>query len=76
MRKLSKDKVYQVREIALRHFVADKFRNPVLNNTLLQGDLESIAKALTGERLPYAYLIWKNPKFKNKSNPTIPTFRT
>jgi hypothetical protein len=48
---------------------ADKFRKPVLRETLLQGDLESIAKALTGKRLPYVYLIWKNSKFKNLPDP-------
>jgi len=31
-------------------------------------DLE-LLKASTGKRLPYAYLIWKNPKFKNKPDP-------
>jgi len=69
LRSLPKGKVEQVRDIALKHFVADKFRKPVLKEALLQYDLESIAKALTGKRLPYAYLIWKNPRFKNKPDP-------
>ena len=65
LRDLPRRKVERVRDIALKHFVADKFRKPVLKEALLQGD-ESIAKALTGRRLPYAYLIWKNPKFRDK----------
>jgi len=72
LRTLSKSKAEQVRKIALKHFVADKFRKPILRNALLQGDLESIAKALTGKRLPYTYLIWKNPKFTPKPDPVIP----
>lgn len=42
---------------------------------MLKGDLESIAKALTGKRLPYAYLIWKNARFKSKPDPRIPELR-
>jgi hypothetical protein len=61
-RNLSRRKAEQIVEISLKHFVADKFRKPILKEALLQGDLESIAKALTGKRLPYAYMIWEEPK--------------
>lgn len=43
-----------------------KFRKPSLKEKVLEGDLDAISSALAGHRLPYAYAIWKNPKFKNK----------
>ena len=60
LRSLPRGKVQRIRDIALKHFVADKFRKPVLKEALLDGNLKSIAKALTGRRLPCVYLIWKN----------------
>jgi hypothetical protein len=74
LRSLPRMKVELVRNIALEHFLADKFRKPVLKETLLQGDLESIAKALTGKRLPYAYLIWKNKKFRSEPEPKLSNY--
>lgn len=53
------------------HFIAEKFGRPTMKKDLLDGDLESIAKALTGKRLPYAHLIWKNPKFRGKAEPLL-----
>ncbi len=48
-----------------------KFRKPSMEKDILDGDPESIAKALTGRRLPYVYLIWKNPKFYDKHEPVL-----
>ncbi|MFY3740529.1 MAG: hypothetical protein HMLIMOIP_000968 [Candidatus Nitrosomirales archaeon] len=62
-----------VRDIALKHFVANKFKNPRLKHELMNLDHESIAKTLAGKRLDCAYLIWKNPSFKNEPDPKIPS---
>ena len=64
----------EVKRIVSTHFIAEKFRTPAVKNAVVDGDLESIAKALTGRRLPYSYLIWKNskPQFKKYPEPTMP----
>ncbi len=73
LQRLSSKQVNMVREIALKHFVANKFKNPRLRHALTKLDHESIAKALAGKRLDCAYLIWKNPSFKNEPDPKIPS---
>ncbi len=62
----------EVKRIVLQHFIAEKFRKPALKKDVFDGDLESIARALTGRRLPYVYLIWKNVKFTNKPREKLP----
>ncbi len=69
LKRLSKKELNEIQQIVLQHFIAEKFRKPVMKKDLLHGNLESIAKALTGRRLPYVYLIWKNPKFKKSPDP-------
>ena len=55
----------EVKLIASRYFIAEKFRKPVMNS-VIERNRESIAKALTARRLPYVYLIWKDPRFRDK----------
>ncbi len=69
LKRLSKNSLEEVRRIASNHFIAEKFRKPSMEKDLVDGDLGSIAKALTGRRLPYVCLIWKSPKFRNKPQP-------
>ena len=74
LKPLSKDDVREVKRIVSMRFVAEKFRKPTVKKDVLDENLVSIAKALTGRRLPYVYLIWKNPnpQFKKYLEPTMP----
>ncbi len=65
LKRLSQNDLKKVKQIVLQHFIAKKFRKPTMNKLVLDGDLESVAMALTGKRLPYTYLIWKNPRFSD-----------
>ncbi len=66
LKRLSENELKEVQRIVSAYFIANKFRKPSMEKDVLDGDLESIAKALTGRRLPYVYLIWKNKRFKDK----------
>ncbi len=67
--RLSKNELKEVQRIVSMHFIAEKFRKPIMKKYVLDGELESIARALAGKRLSYVYLIWKNPKFKKSPDP-------
>lgn len=71
LKRLSKNELREVRRIVSMHLIAEKFRKPTMKKHLLDGNLETIAKALTGRRLPYMYLIWKNPNFYDKHEPVL-----
>ena len=72
LKPLSKNELREVKRIVSMHFIAEKFRKPTVKKHLVDGDLESIAKALTGRRLPYVYLIWKNQRFQDYPDPKLP----
>jgi hypothetical protein len=38
-------------------------------DAIKHGNKDAIATALANHRLPYAYAIWKNPKFRNLPDP-------
>ncbi len=71
LKRLSENELKEVQGIVSTYFIANKFRKPSMKKDVLDGDLESIAKALTGRRLPYVYLVWKNPKFRDKPEPQL-----
>lgn len=71
LKRLSKNDLKEVKLIVSTHFIAEKFRKPSVKKSVLDGDLESIARALTGRRLPYVYLVWKNPRFHDKPEPQL-----
>ncbi len=72
LKRISKKDIQEIRRMVSAYFIAEKFRKPTMKKLVLNGELESIAKALTGRRLPYVYLIWKNTKFTNKHREKLP----
>ena len=71
LRSLPKDRFEEVKEIAIKYFYAEKFKHPRTLKELKEGDIDAIADALANVRIPYVYLIWKNPRFKDKPDPKI-----
>lgn len=63
LKRLSKNTINEVKHLVASHFISAKFRKPGLKN-----------EALAGHRLPYAYAIWKNPRFKKYPKPMTPIY--
>jgi GNAT superfamily N-acetyltransferase len=68
---LSNDKLEEVKDIIIKHFYSEKFKHPRALKDLIKGDIDALADALGNRKLPYVYLIWKNPNFKDKPDPKI-----
>lgn len=74
LKRLSKNTINEVKHLVASHFISAKFRKPGLKNEALAGHMDTIAEALAGHRLPYAYAIWKNPRFKKYPKPMTPIY--
>ncbi len=69
--KLSNEELEEVKDIVIKHFYSPKFKHPSKLSNLIKGDIDALADALCNRRLPYVYLIWKNPIYKDKPDPKI-----
>ena len=71
--KLTKQQQEVVRKLVYDHF-SIRWKKSSLRKRVYDGDLGATADALANHRLPYAYLIWKNPcqKFKKYPEPLLP----
>lgn len=68
--KLPRRKFAELKLLVLRYFLGVMYRKrKTLVNAIMRGDKQAIATALANHRLPYAYAIWKNPRFKNLPDP-------
>ena len=74
LKHLSKNTINEVKHLVASHFISAKFRKPGLKEKVLGGDLGAISSVLAGHRLPYAYAIWKNPRFKKYPKPMTPIY--
>jgi hypothetical protein len=68
---LNEQELEEVKMIVIKHFYSEKFKHPRALKDLLRGDIDALADALTNRKLPYVYLIWKNPRFRDKPEPKI-----
>jgi hypothetical protein len=66
--KLTNQQQELVRKLVYDHF-SIRWKRSSLRKRVYDNDLDAIADALASHRLPYAYLIWRNPHKKFKKYP-------
>jgi ABC-type lipoprotein export system ATPase subunit len=71
LQRLDENDLMEISKVVVNGFCTMK-RNNSLIPLIKEGDINAIATALQNHRLPYVYLIWKNPKFAEYPDPIIP----
>jgi len=68
--KLSPKQLDELKQIIIRYFLGIiNRRRKGFVGAIRHGSKDAIAAALANHKLPYAYAIWKNPRFRNLPDP-------